>query len=211
VPDRRRAWARALFLAAPDGEARASFADALEALSAAIDGDALFREFLADPSAPKGAKATILASAIGLTSASGGGASGGAKGLGSAAEPGTAVFERFCALIVDKGRTALLPEIARSYGAMRDADEGIARLEVEAAREVDGEALKRIATAWTSYSGSKTTRARVRINSALIAGYRLRAGSLRIDYSIAGRLERLRRELARPLGAQASGAARGEG
>ena len=199
MPDRRRAWARALFLAAGDREARASCAEALEALSAAIDGDARFREFLADPAVPKAAKAKVLASAIDLGPA------------GGAAAPGAAVFERFCALIVDKGRAALLPEMSRSYGAMRDADEGIARLEVEAAREVDGEALKRIASAWSAYSGSKTTRARVRVNPALIAGYRLRAGSLRIDYSIAGRLERLRRELARPLGAKASGAARGEG
>jgi F-type H+-transporting ATPase subunit delta len=200
VPDRRRAWARALILAAGDREARAAFAGALEALSAALDGDARFREFLADPASPKEAKARILASAIDL-----------GAGEGPASPKSAATFERFCALIVDKGRAALLPEIARSFGAMRDAEEGIARLEVEAAREPDAEALKRIAEAWTKYSGSKSTRPRVRINTALIAGYRLRAGSLRIDYSIAGRLERLRRELARPLGAQASGAARGEG
>jgi F-type H+-transporting ATPase subunit delta len=197
VADRRRAWARALFLAAPGSEARAAFADALEALAAAIDGDALFREFLVDPSVPKPEKAAILASAMGP--------------VGGAGGPGAEIFERFCRLVVDKGRAWILPHVARSYGAMRDADEGIARLEVEAAREVDGEALKRIAAAWTAYSGSKTTLARVRQNAALIAGYRLRAGSLRIDYSIAGRLERLRRELARPIGAAASGAARGEG
>ena len=200
MPDRRRAWARALILAASDREARAAFAAALEALSAAIDGDARFREFLADPSSPKKEKARILASAMDL-----------GPGSVAASPRSAATFERFCSLIVEKGRAALLPEIARSYGAMRDAEEGIARLEVEAARDVDGEALKRIAEAWTKFSGSKATRPRVRINSALIAGYRLRAGSLRIDYSIAGRLERLRRELARPLGASASGAARGEG
>jgi F-type H+-transporting ATPase subunit delta len=127
------------------------------------------------------------------------------------------VFARFCSLIVEKGRTHLLPQIARSYVAMRDLDEGIARLEVEAAREVDPAALDRIAKAWNAYSGALSTRTSVRLNSALIAGYRLRAGSLRIDYSIAGRLERIRRELAQPLGkpsAQAGGAggkARGEG
>jgi F0F1-type ATP synthase delta subunit len=60
-------------------------------------------------------------------------------------------------------------------------------------------ALERIAAAWTANSGASTTMATVRLNPALIAGYRLRAGSLRIDYSIAGRLERLRREFARPL------------
>lgn len=198
MPDRRRAWAHALFLAAPDRESRAVYASALEALSATIVSELRFREFLTDPSVAKGAKASVLVSALGAE------ASGPAKGSGAA------VFERFCALIVDKGRAALLPQIARAYGAMRDSDEGIARLEVEAAREVDPDALGRIAAAWTSYSGSRTTQAKVKVNSALIAGYRLRAGSLRIDYSIAGRLERLRRELARPL-VKSSGAARGEG
>jgi F0F1-type ATP synthase delta subunit len=61
------------------------------------------------------------------------------------------------------------------------------------------EALRRVAAAWTVYAGAVVTQATVRVNPELIAGYRLRAGSLRIDYSIAGRLERLRRELAQPL------------
>jgi ATP synthase F1 delta subunit len=197
VPDRRRAWARALFLAAPDREARASYGDALEALIYSLEKEPRLREFLSDPSVPKKAKASVLAAS--LTDA-------------PESELGSAVFGRFCSLIVDKGRAPLLSQIARSYGAMRDADEGIARLEVEAAREVDPAALDRIAKAWSQYSKAKTTRASVRINSALIAGYRLRAGSLRIDYSIAGRLERLRRELARPIGkASASAQARGEG
>jgi F-type H+-transporting ATPase subunit delta len=198
VPDRRRAWARALFLAALDRESRAAYADALAAISSTIAAEPRFREFLANPSVAKDAKASILASALA------------ADDRGHAKGSGAAVFERFCALIVGKGRAALLPQIARAYGAMRDSDEGIARLEVEAAREVDPDALGRIAAAWTSYSGSRTTQAKVKVNSALIAGYRLRAGSLRIDYSIAGRLERLRRELARPL-VKSSGAARGEG
>jgi F-type H+-transporting ATPase subunit delta len=210
VPDRRRAWARALFLAAPDRASRSAFADALGALSSAIEGDPRIREFLADPSRDKRAKASLLRSALdAVTGDASGDASGEAKGA--------AVFERFCSLVVDKGRAALLPQIARSYGAMRDADEGIVRLEVEAAREADPAALERIALAWSAYSGAKSTRTSLRVNPALIAGYRLRAGSLRIDYSVAGRLERLRRELARPLGkpsaqAGAPGAqARGEG
>jgi F-type H+-transporting ATPase subunit delta len=191
VPDRRRAWARALFLAAPDRESRAAYSEALSALSSAIGTEERFGEFVADPAIPKSKKAAVIASALDP-----------AVGKG----PGAEVFGRFCSLLVEKGREGLLPQIARAYRAMHDADEGIARLEVEAAREVDGEALERIAAAWTTYSGAKTTRASVRINPELIAGYRLRAGSLRIDYSIAGRLERLKRELAQPLRP-----ARGEG
>jgi F-type H+-transporting ATPase subunit delta len=197
VPDRRRAWARALFLAAPDRESRAAYASALEGLRLAVEAEPRLHACLADPSVAKSAKSSLISAALG------------------AGEPGAAVFGRFCGLIVDKGRTFLLPQIARSYGEMRDADEGIARLEVEAARAMAQAALDRVAAAWTAYSGAKATEAMVRLNPALIAGYRLRAGSLRIDYSIAGRLERLRRELARPLGRPQAGAsaagARGEG
>jgi F-type H+-transporting ATPase subunit delta len=199
VPDRRRAWASALYQASPSGESRGACADALEGLILALERDERIRDFLSDPSVPKAAKAGVL----------------GAVYRGDAA--GKTVFERFCSLVVDKGRIALLPQIARSYGELRDAGEGITRLEVEAARAVADEALERISAAWAAYTGAKTTRAKVRVNAALIAGYRLRAGSLRVDYSIAGRLERLRRELARPLekepgpAGSRSGEARGEG
>ena len=197
MPDRRRAWANALFLAASRPDGRAACGDALAGLGSSIEDDERIRNFLSDPSVLKETKAKVIAAACGPA--------------------GSAVFERFCSLVVDKGRIPLLPEIARSYGELRDADEGIARLDVEAAREMAGEALRRVSEAWTIYSGAKATRATVRVNPALIAGYRLRAGSLRIDYSIAGRLERLRRELARPLGKPSGtsevygGAARGEG
>ncbi len=198
MPDRRRAWAKALFFAAPDSASRGACADALEGLRACVDADKRIGNLLSDPSVPKTAKVQVLTAAYGGTG------------------PGAVVFERFCALIVDKGRSPLLPQIARAFGEFRDADEGIARLEIEAARAMADEALQRIALAWTKYSGAKTTSASVRVTPALIAGYRLRAGSLRIDYSIAGRLERLRRELARPLGKSAladgsGGTARGEG
>ena len=183
MPDRRRAWARALFLAAPDKASRAAFAGALEGLRAAVEADVRIGNFLSDPSVAKADKTTVLGAAYGSSGATG----------------GAAVFERFCSLIVDKGRITLLPQIARSYGEFRDADEGIARLEIEAARDLADAARDRLAAAWTVYTKANTTKASVRVNPALIAGYRLRAGSLRIDYSIAGRLERLRRELERPL------------
>jgi F-type H+-transporting ATPase subunit delta len=202
VPDRRRAWARALFLAAPDQAARAAYGDALEALEIALEREPRLHEFLSNPAIGKEAKSSLIAAA-----------------LEKAGSQASVVFGRFCSLIIEKGRAPLLVKIAHSYGALRDADEGIARLEVEAAREVDSAALERIAQAWAKYSGAKTTRTSVRLNPNLIAGYRLRAGSLRIDYSIAGRLERLKAELARPLGKSSAsagglasgGAARGEG
>ena len=205
MPDRRRAWARALFLAAPDRESRSAFADALNVLSVAIETDSRMRDALSDPAGDRKAKVALLTAALGTRA-----------GTPAKSDAGAAVFERFCALLVEKGRTPLLSQIARSYGALRDADEGIARLDIEAARQIDPPTLERIGRGWSAYSGAKSTRTTLRVNSALIAGYRLRAGSLRIDYSVAGRLERLRRELSRPLGsavkvAGTGGLVRGEG
>jgi F-type H+-transporting ATPase subunit delta len=188
VSDRRRAWARALYDAAPDSEGRAAFGAALDGIAAAMRSDLGVHEFLEDPSAPRQRKRELLESALPARTAAGG------------ADGAAAVFGRFCGLLADKGRIGLIPHIARSYRAIRDADEGIARVEVESVREAAAETLERLARAWAAYAGAKSAVATGRVNSELIAGYRLTAGSLRIDYSLSGRLERLRRELARPLG-----------
>jgi ATP synthase F1 delta subunit len=198
VSDRRRAWARALYEAAPDAAARAAFGAALESLAAAMRSDPELHEFLVDPGVSREQKKALLEAA--LVSKPDPGPSSGAD----------AIFSRFCGLLAAKHRIALIPQIARSYRAIRDADEKIARLEIESARELSTELVERIARAWAKFSGSKSTVATTKINPVLIAGYRLRSGSLCIDYSIAGRAERLRRELARPL--EMSGtSARGEG
>jgi F-type H+-transporting ATPase subunit delta len=186
VSDRRRAWARALYDAAPDSGGRAAIGDALDGIAAAMRSDPAVHEFLEDPSVPRDRKRLLLEAAL---PAAGTGASAAAS----------AVFGRFCGLLADKGRIGLVPHIARSYRAIRDADEGIARVEVESAREAPAAFLESMARAWAAYAGAKSAVAVGRVNSDLIAGYRLTAGSLRIDYSLAGRLERLRRELARPL------------
>jgi ATP synthase F1 delta subunit len=114
----------------------------------------------------------------------------------AAAEPDQ-LFRRFCALLVEKGRAGLLPAVAASYRAVRDRAEGISPLEIEAAREPSDEAVARIAKAWASRSGASSVRTTVRVHPELVAGYRLRSGSIQLDYSIAGRTERLGRQLAR--------------
>ena len=199
VPDRRRAWARALFLAAPrPREPRRLSPTPSRACACAVERDAR------DPQLPR--------RPLGRPRPQGRGHRGlaGRRRCGAPAA-GTAVFERFCALIVDKGRASLLP--ADRALLRRDARRRRRHRPARGrGRARDGRARPCSASPrpGPSIPGLKTTRATVRVNPALIAGYRLRAGSLRIDYSIAGRLERLRRELARPLGkSQACRAAAG--
>ena len=111
-----------------------------------------------------------------------------------------AVFSRFCELLVEKERSSLIPALASVFRRIVDAEEGVARLEIEAAREPEAATVGRIGDAWSKSTGARTTISTLRVKPELIAGYRLRSGSIRIDYSIAGRLERLRRRLVLPLG-----------
>ncbi|HTX71302.1 MAG TPA: ATP synthase F1 subunit delta [Rectinemataceae bacterium] len=195
MPDRRRAWARALFGAAAEAGRRASYADALDGIAAVMAENRLMANFLSDPSVPKPEKKLFLASAL----------------LRPAGAPEDAVFSRFCALLVDKGRCPLIPAIAAEMRHLVDAEQGLVRLEIEAAREPDADTIRRIREAWTRSVKSAATVSTLRVRPELIAGYRLRSGSIRIDYSVAGRLERLRRQLVRPLGASPQESGRGEG
>jgi F-type H+-transporting ATPase subunit delta len=179
VPDRRRAWARALGEAAPSSERRKAYADALDGIALAMSEDRRVVDYLHDPAIPKSDKKEFLASALGGTDA---------------------VFSRFCELLVDKERSSLIPALASVFRRIVDEEEGVARLEIEAAREPDAATVGRIGEAWSKSAGVRTTISTLRIKPELIAGYRLRSGSIRIDYSIAGRLERLRRRLVLPLG-----------
>lgn len=198
MSDRRRAWARALYDAAPDSASREAFGKALEGLAGAMRSDHSIHEYLVDPSAPRDQKRRLLEAAL-----------PGASPSGAAADAKAAVFSRFCGLLAAKDRIALVPQIAVAYRTIRDAEEGIARVEIESAREAPTAVIDRIAAAWAARSGARTAVASSRVNPDLIAGYRLRSGSLRIDYSLAGRVERLRRELGRPL--DTGSPVRGEG
>ncbi len=184
MADRRRAWARALFGSTTVPERRRSWGEALDALALAFAEERRIGDFLGDPGVSQADKASLLSSALTVPDE---------------------VFSRFCSLLVEKDRAYLLPEIALIYRADLDKAEGTVRLEVEAARSVDHAILERIGAAWARMSGTTRAETRLRLNPGLIAGYRLRSGSVRIDYSVAGRLERLRRDLSAPMGRSPQG------
>jgi len=189
VPDRRRAWARALSIAASSPERRKAYADALDGITRALAEEKRVGDYLLDPAIPKPSKKDFLSSALGEKDE---------------------VFSRFCGLLVDKERCSLIPALAAVFRRIVDEEEGVARLLVEAAREPDSATIGRISEAWSRSTGARATVSTVRILPELIAGYRLRSGSVRIDYSIAGRLERLKRRLVLPLGSGPRGTGEGK-
>jgi F-type H+-transporting ATPase subunit delta len=104
------------------------------------------------------------------------------------------LLRNFLRLVAEKGRIGEIEEIARELDRLMAAEEGRLDVELTTAYELsDAEAgaiLKQIQDA----SGRKVDATR-KVDPNLIGGFVLQAGSMRVDASVRGRIERLRREL----------------
>jgi F-type H+-transporting ATPase subunit delta len=101
----------------------------------------------------------------------------------------------FVRLIAEKGRAAELAEIADELDALVAAQERILDVELVTAHELSDQEFGRILGRIESASGRKVQASRS-VDPDLIGGLVLQAGSMRLDASVRGRLERLRQELA---------------
>ena len=104
------------------------------------------------------------------------------------------LVRNFLLLLVEKGRVAGLREIAREFEALVAIEERRLELELTTAVELsDGEASELIAQ--IERAAGQSVDARRSVDPSLIGGAVLQVGSYRVDASVRGRLERLRREL----------------
>ena len=101
----------------------------------------------------------------------------------------------FVRLIAEKGRAAELGEIVAELDALVAAEEQILDVELTTAHELSEEEFGRILGQIEQQSGRKVQATR-QVEPDLIGGIVLQAGSMRLDASVRGRLERLRHELA---------------
>jgi F-type H+-transporting ATPase subunit delta len=101
----------------------------------------------------------------------------------------------FVRLIAEKGRASELGEIADELDALVAAAEQILDVELTTAHELTDEEFGRILGRIEAQSGRKVQASR-QVDPDLIGGLVLQAGSMRLDASVRGRLERLRHELA---------------
>lgn len=105
------------------------------------------------------------------------------------------LVHNFVRVVVDKGRVAELPEIARELDELVAREQGRLTLELTTAHPLeDGEAAQIVAQ--IERASGRTVEATRRVDPALIGGLVLQIGSLRVDASVRGRLDRLRRDLA---------------
>ena len=105
------------------------------------------------------------------------------------------LLRNFVRVVTQKGRAAQLDEIAREYEALVAAEEQILSVELTTAYELSDEEAAAIVQQIEEASG-RTVEATRSVDPDLIGGVVLEAGSLRVDASVRGRLERLHRDLA---------------
>ncbi len=191
MDDSAGAWAKALFAALGSDLERERCALALEAAAAALSREGAAGRFFADPAFAQSGKAALLASL--------------AEGEGGEEPPPS--YRRFVELLCAKRRLALLPAIATAFRAALDVEAGIVRARLVSARPLSADLVARLAAAWARMSGAAICAMACDVDAALIGGFVIEGGGMRLDHSIAGRFERLRRHLirSRAIGAEKRG------
>ena len=101
----------------------------------------------------------------------------------------------FVKLLAEKGRAAELGEVADEFDALVAAEQRILDVRLTTAHELSDKEFKKILGSIEKASGRKVQAERD-VDPDLIGGLVLQAGSMRLDASVRGRLDRLRQQLA---------------
>ena len=169
----QRIYAEALFSAAKEGGRLRQVHEALSDFAVATSELPELRTVLRNPQLEPSAKAAILADIAGDE------------------EP---LFANFLRLVAEKGRAGELEEIAREFDRLMAREERRLTVELTTARELSDDEAGAILKQIEQAAGRKVEATRS-VDPDLVGGIVLQAGSLRVDASVRGRLERLRHEL----------------
>jgi F-type H+-transporting ATPase subunit delta len=104
------------------------------------------------------------------------------------------LVRNFLLLTAEKGRIGEIEEIAREFERLVAREERRIAVELTTAYELSDEDADALIRQIEEASGRKVEATR-HVDPSLIGGLVLQAGSLRLDASVRGRLNRLRREL----------------
>jgi F-type H+-transporting ATPase subunit delta len=167
-------YARALLEAARDTGELEEVRDEVSDVAAAIEHVPELRSVLDNPELDPDVKASVLVDVVG----------GEARG----------VVRNFVRLLAEKGRAGELPEIAQEFDALVAAEERVLAVELTTAYELsDPEAADIVQK--IEHASGRPVEATRKVDPELIGGIVLQAGSMRLDASVRGRLQRLRQEL----------------
>jgi F-type H+-transporting ATPase subunit delta len=168
-----RVYARALYDAAKEKESVETVQEELDDFVAAVRDVPELRAFLRNPQIDPRAKAAALDAIT--------------DGVHD-------VVRNFLRLLVQKGRIAEVEEIARELDRLVAAAQGQLSVELTTAQELSDDEAREIVDQIAKASGRKVEATR-NVDPDLIGGIVLQAGSMRLDASVRGRLNRLRQEL----------------
>jgi len=168
-----RIYARALYEAAQDKNRLKLVREQLGDLVAAIAEVPELAELLDNPEIESVVKADVLE-----------------RVLGSADE----LVRNFVRLVAEKGRAGEIRQIAAEFETLVAVEERILDVELTTATELSDDEFGQILGRIEKASGHKVQATRS-VDSNLIGGIVLQAGSMRLDASVRGRLERLRQQL----------------
>ena len=168
-----RIYARALFDAAKDRDRLAQVREDLGDFVAAVEEVPELRSLLRDPVLDPKEKAAALDSIL-----------GGVDEL----------VRNFLLLVAEKNRTAQIEEIAHEFDRLVAAEERRLEVELTTAFELSDKEAKSIVAQIEKASGREVDATRS-VDPELIGGLILQAGSMRVDASVRGRLNRLRNDL----------------
>ena len=108
---------------------------------------------------------------------------------------GDELVVNFARLVVEKGRAGEIREIAAEFDSLVAAEERVLDVELITAGDLSEKEFQAIVADIEKKSGRKVQETHS-VDPNLIGGIVLQAGSLRLDASVRGRLDRLRQELA---------------
>lgn len=169
----QRMYARALYEAAREQRRVDVARSELAELVAALEETPELEAFLVNPQLDPGTKAGVL------------------QEVTSGADP---IVRNFVRLVASKGRAGQLRTIAEEFEEIVDREQGRLKVELTTAYELGDDEASAIVARIEQASG-RTVEASRSVDPALVGGMILQAGSLRVDASVRGRLDRLRREL----------------
>lgn len=169
----QRMYARALFGAARDAGKLDVVHEELGDFVAAIADVPALRNLLENPELDPTAKSAVLE-----------------KIVGDADE----LVRNFLLLVLEKGRATEIEEIYSELDTLVAAEQKRLNVELTTAYELSDDEADSILKKIEAASG-RSVEATRKVDPALIGGVVLRAGSLRVDASVRGRLNRLRQDL----------------
>jgi F-type H+-transporting ATPase subunit delta len=168
-------YARALYQAARDGNRLAPVREELGDFVEAQRQVPELRELLRNPQLDQRLKASALEELLGAEEE---------------------LVRNFLLLLAEKGRAGEIEEIVREFERLAAQEEGILDVELTTAVELSDAEAHDVIEQIEKASGRRVEATR-RVEPDLIGGIVLQAGSMRLDASVRGRLDRLRQELAK--------------